>query len=299
MIDVCLLGTGGMMPLPDRFLTALYVRTNGEALLIDCGEGTQTAIRRAGLRFKCIKALLLTHYHADHVSGLPGLLLTLGNEDRTEPLHIYGPVGLRRVVSSLRVIVPELPYEIELHELDDSENEFDASGLIITSYPARHGGMPCLSYMMRLERSGKFDPVKARSLGIPVSLWSRLQSGESAGGYTPDDVLGPARRGLKLLYSTDTRPLEANVRLGADADLMILEGMFGEPEKDSRAVETNHETMQDACNTALRANARRLWLTHYSPANPHPEEFAETLNEIFPGTVISTDGQSIKLVFEE
>lgn len=297
MIDVCLLGTGGMMPLPDRFLTSLYVRTNGEALLIDCGEGTQTAIRKAGLRFKCIKALLITHYHADHISGLPGLLLTLGNEDRTEPLHIYGPVGLRRIVTSLRVIVPDLPYEIELHELDDNENTFKAAGLDVTSYPANHG-MPCLSYVMNLRRSGKFDPAKARDAGVPLELWSRLQNGESAGGFSPDDVLGPTRKGLKLLYSTDTRPLEANVQLGADADLMILEGMFGEPEKDARAVETHHQTMQDACITAKSAGAKQLWLTHYSPANPHPEEFSDILNEIFPNTVISIDGLFTTLTFE-
>lgn len=298
MIDVCLLGTGGMMPLPGRFLTSLYVRTNGEALLIDCGEGTQTAIRNAGMRFKCIKALLITHYHADHISGLPGLLLTLGNEARTEPLRIYGPPGLRRVVNSLRVIVPEIPYDIELYELDEAEAEFECAGLKVTSYPADHG-MPCLSYMLKLDRAGKFEPARAKALGIPVELWSRLQRGEFAGGYSPSDVLGPARNGLKILYSTDTRPLEANIRLGADADLMVLEGMFGEPEKDERAVVTHHSTMQDACKTAKAAGAKRLWLTHYSPATPHPEEFAEITNELYPGTVISTDGQMITLRFEE
>ncbi len=298
MIDVCLLGTGGMMPLPDRFLTALYVRTDGNALLIDCGEGTQTAIRKAGLRFKCISSLLITHYHADHCSGLPGLLLTLGNEERQEPLHIYGPSGLKRVVNALRVIVPELTYEIVCHELDAVETVFQAAGLEVTAYPADHG-MPCLSYMLMLNRSGKFDPAKARKAGIPLHLWSKLQAGQSAEGFSPDDVLGPARKGLKLLYSTDTRPLEASIRLGNEADLMILEGMFGDPEKEERAKTTHHQLMSDACETAKRANAKLLWLTHYSPANPHPEEYEEQMKEIFPNTVISVDGQFTTLRFCE
>ena len=297
MIDVCLLGTGGMMPLPDRFLTSLYVRTDGQVLLIDCGEGTQTAIRSAGLRFKPIRTLLLTHYHADHVSGLPGLLLTLGNEDRTEPLEIYGPAGLRRVIAAARVIVPELPYELNLHELEE-ESEFEGSGLSVTAFPADHG-MPCLSYALERKRPGKFDPIKAKARCVPLELWSRLQKGEAAEGFAPEDVLGPDRRGIRILYSTDTLPLERVKTLGFDADLMVLEGMFGDADKAQRAAFTRHSTMQQSALLAAQSNARQLWLTHYSPANPHPEEYEEEIRAIFPNTVICRDGHKTTLEFDE
>lgn len=298
MIDVTLLGTGGMMPLPGRFLTSLYVRTNGRAILIDCGEGTQTAIRTATLRFKCIDAICLTHYHADHVSGLPGLFLTLGNEGRTEPVHLYGPVGLTRVISAFLTIVGELPYDLILHELPHEDTEFDAANLTVTASPAEHG-MPCLYYRLSLSRPGKFDPEKARRSGVPLPLWGQLQKGLSVGGYSPSDVLGPSRRGLTLLYATDTRPVDRIALLGREADLMVLEGMFGEEEKLARAMETHHMTMQEAANLAKNANAKELWLTHYSPATPHPEEFEEAIREIFENTCAATDGMTTCLRFDE
>ena len=298
MIDVCLLGTGGMMPLPERFLTSLYLRTDGRALMIDCGEGTQTAVRMAGMRFKKVEALLITHFHADHISGLPGLLLTLGNEERDEPLHIYGPAGLKKVVSCLRVIVPELPYEIICHELPDEGGTFEAAGLNVTAFPADHG-MVCFGYCVTLPRPGKFDPEKAKRNGVPMKFWGKLQDGFSLEGYTPEDVLGEPRKGLKLLYCTDSRPVEDIVALGQGADLLILEGMFGGNEKDERARFTHHCTMNEAAALAARANAKRLWLTHFSPANPHPEEFEEEIKGIFENTVIPADGMTETLKFEE
>lgn len=299
MIDVCLLGTGGMMPLPDRALTSLYVRCNGKVVLIDCGEGTQTAIRRAGLRFKPIDAILLTHFHADHCSGLPGLLLTLGNEGRTESLHMYGPMGLERIVNSLSVIVGELPFEIHYHELKTGEEASFACGeLDILAFALDHG-MSCFGYRLDLKRPGLFDPVKAKIRGVPVPLWSRLQKGESLEGYVPEDVLGNPRRGLRLLYATDSRPVPRIAELAKDADLLILEGMFGETEKLERAKEARHMLMQEAAQIASAAKAKRLWLTHFSPANPEPESFLEELRVIFPGTVIGTDGMYIQLRFPE
>ena len=298
MMDVCLLGCGGMMPLPGRYLTSLYVRTDGRAVLIDCGEGTQSAMREAEKRFKPIESVLITHFHADHVSGLPGLFLTLGNEGRTEPLTVYGPAGLKRVISAFRVIVPELPYEIVCEELPPDGAEFETAGMSVRAFPADHG-MPCVGYALSLARAGRFDPARATAKGIPVRLWSRLQSGERAGGFEPSDVLGPSRRGLKILYATDTRPVPAILEYGADADLMVLEGMFGEAEKAERAVKTHHMTMREAASLASRARARRLWLTHFSPANPHPEEFLEEIQSVFPETTLGEAGLQTTLRFDE
>lgn len=299
MIDVCLLGTGGMMPLPGRALTSLYVRLGSRALLIDCGEGTQTAMRQASQRFKPIEAILITHYHADHVSGLPGLLLTLGNEGRTEPLHMYGPGGLEYTVNGLRTIVPELPFDIIYHEFDDKkEYAFECAGMKVDAFPADHG-MPCMGYHIALNRVGKFDPGKAKEKGIPVQLWGRLQAGESVDGFTPGDVLGAPRKGLNIVYSTDTRPVPAIEKYARDADLLILEGMFGEPDKQERAEVSRHMMMQEAAEIAKKTKAKKLWLTHYSPANPEPELFEEELKTIFPETAVCTDGTFTTLRFED
>ena len=158
MIDLCTLGTGGTMPLPDRALASLYVRVGGRAVLVDCGEGTQIGIQRLSWGIQCIDAILLTHYHADHCSGLPGMLLAITKAGRTAPLHIYGPIGLERVVAGLRVIAPSLSCPIVLHEIIDDYSTFAAIGLTITPFPLRHE-MPCIGYQFHLPRPALFDPI--------------------------------------------------------------------------------------------------------------------------------------------
>ena len=297
MLDVTLLGTGGMYPLPGRALTSLYLRYDGRAILIDCGEGTQIQIRKAGLRFKPIEAIFITHFHADHMAGLPGLLLTLGNEGRTEPLTMYGPKGLEETVNGLRAIFPELPFELQFREFGmEADSRVSVIGLDVDVFPADHG-IDCLGYCMNLNRPGKFDAKAAREKGIPQTLWGRLQKGESVDGFTPEDVLGPARKGIRVLYCTDTRPVQGIVTYGSNADLMILEGMFGDREKQARAEASHHMMMQEAARLAAEANAKQLWLTHYSPATPEPEQFAEELKAIFEPSVLAQDGQQISLQF--
>ena len=162
MLDVCLLGTAGMMPLPNRWLTSCLCRFNGVGLLIDCGEGTQVALRAAGFSPNPISIICLTHYHADHVSGLPGLLLSMGNSDRTEPVTIVGPKGLERVVNSLRVIAPELPFEIIFHEISSEDESFELMGYNIHAFKVNHNVL-CYGYSISIPRQGKFDVEKLKS----------------------------------------------------------------------------------------------------------------------------------------
>lgn len=302
MIDVCLLGTGGMMPLPQRALTSLLVRYNGSSILIDCGEGTQVAVKKCGWSFKPIDVICFTHFHADHISGLPGLLLTLGNAERTEPLLIVGPKRLEKVVNALRTIAPELPFPIEFRELQEAEETIEVHGLKITAFRVNHN-IICYGYKIELNRAGKFDIEKARVNRVPMPCWSPLQKQQTFDyegiTYTQDMVLGQERKGLKLTYCTDTRPTDAIVRHAEDSDLLICEGMYGEDGKEAKAREYKHMTMYEAAEIAKQAQVQELWLTHYSPSLVHPEQFESKVRKIFPNTVISRDGRICELKFEE
>lgn len=300
MLDVCLLGTGGMMPLPYRWLTSLMVRYNGSSLLIDCGEGTQIAIKEKGWSFKPIDVICFTHYHGDHISGLPGLLLTMGNADRTEPLTLIGPKGLERVVNALRVIAPELPFSIRCIEIREPEETFEMNGYRLKAFRVNHN-VPCYGYTMEVDRAGKFDVERAKAAEIPQKYWGILQRGETLEHegrvLTPDMVLGPARKGLKLTYCTDTRPTESIKNNAEEADLFICEGMYGEKDKQKKAREYKHMTFYEAAELARDAKVKELWLTHYSPSLTRPEEYMNDVREIFPEAVAAKDGRSMELVF--
>lgn len=302
MLDICLLGTGGMMPLPYRWLTSMMARYNGTGILIDCGEGTQIALKEKGWSPKPIDIICFTHYHADHISGLPGMLLTMGNAERTEPLLLIGPKGLTKVVGALRVIAPELPFEVNCMELTEAEQTIAFDGFRIETYRVNHNVL-CYGYNIVVERIGRFDVNRAMQLNIPKNYWNRLQKGEiietEEGTLTPDMVLGAPRKGLKVTYCTDTRPTESIVRAAAGADLFICEGMYGEPEKQQKAREYKHMTFYEAAQLAKKADVKELWLTHYSPSLTRPEEYMREVRNIFPNAVAAKDGRSVDLMFEE
>ncbi len=302
MLDVCLLGTGGMMPLPYRWLTSLMLRYNGQSILIDCGEGTQVAMKEKGWSPKPIDIICFTHYHADHISGLPGMLLTMGNAERTEPLLLIGPKGLTRVVSALRVIAPELPFEIECMEIEENEQTFEFDGFFIDAFKVQHN-VTCYGYSVRVPRSGKFSVEKAKENNIPMPYWSKLQKGEiiTEGDkvFTPDMVLGESRKGLKVTYCTDTRPVPSIAKNAEGADLFICEGMYGEEDKLSKAKEHKHMMFSEAATLAKEAGVKELWLTHYSPALTRADEFIPATREIFANTYPGKDGKSVDLLFEE
>ena len=297
MIEACLLGCGGVMPLPSRALTSLFLRYSGRAILIDCGEGTQTSLRKCEMKYSQIDVIMFTHLHADHISGIVGLLLTFGLEGRTEPLTVYGPVGVMAAVESMRIIARDLPFEIIYHELSGTVSEFDEIGLKITAFPVSHS-VPCLGYRIDLERAPKFDISKAKALGIPVKLWSYLQNGESIDGYDPCDVLGEQRRGISILYATDSRPTETIEALGGGVDLLILEGMYGDPELKEKAMAAGHMMTYEAAELGARLKPKQLWLTHYSPQMSEPEIYEEELKSIFRGTILGYDSLFRILRFE-
>lgn len=302
MLDVCLLGTGGMMPLPYRALTSLMVRYNGMNVLIDCGEGTQVSIKQQGWSVKPIDVICFTHFHADHISGLPGLLLTLGNAERREPVTMIGPKRLEKIVNALRMIAPELPFSIRFIELENDQESFEFNGMRINAYKVNHN-ITCYGYSLEIDRAGKFDVEKARQLQVPMPLWSRLQKGETirdeTGIYTPDMVLGEPRKGIKLTYCTDSRPTKAIVENAKGSDLFICEGMYGESEKEKKAKEYKHMTFYEAANMAKEAEVKELWLTHYSPSLVRPQEYEKQVREIFSNTVIPKDRRTTTLMFEE
>lgn len=302
MLDVCLLGTGGMMPLPKRWLTSLLTRLNGSSLLIDCGEGTQIAIRESELSVHSIDTICFTHYHGDHISGLPGLLLSMGNADRIEPVTLIGPKGLERVVNALRTIAPELPFSLEFIELSDSRQTIERNGYLITAFRVSHNVI-CYGYTLEVKRAGRFQPELAQENHVPLKAWNQLQKGNTVemdgNVYTPDMILGPVRKGIKLTYCTDTRPIQEIAEQAAGADLFICEGMYGEPGMEQKAAEHRHMTFYEAARLAQQARVTELWLTHYSPSMVRPELYLDTVREIFTNTNTCRDGKRVTLEFDK
>jgi ribonuclease Z len=293
MINVTMTGTGGMIPLPDRFLASCVIEYNGRKILIDCGEGTQVSLHKGKISISKIDVILLTHCHADHVTGLPGLLLTIGNSGRTEPLEIIGPRGCIPIINSLLVVCGYLPFEVRMSELHDSKPvEFEQIGLNITSIPLKHH-MNCVGYSFELKLKPHFNPEKAKKLNIPVHLWRNLHRGDSVSvmdkTITPDMVLGEERSPIKISYVTDTRPVDWINKIVRGSDLFICEGMYGDDEQQEKTSEKMHMIFSEAAKIALDSEVKELWLTHFSPAMSNPGEYIKFAKAIFPNTHIGID----------
>ena len=303
MLEFCTLGTGGTLPIPERALSSLYVRVNGRSLLIDCGEGTQVGIRRLGWGFRCLDGMLLTHYHGDHCTGIAGLLLSLEKAGKDEPFHIWGPRGLKRVVEGLCVIVPQLSFPVMLHELPAEGGDVEMIGLKIRAFPVDHGGIPCFGYRMALDRGAVFDPEKAKELNVPMKDWKRLQQGEAVHvglkRILPGDVTGAPRKGITLVFSTDTRPCETLEKNCADADLLILEGMYGTEDKMPQAQKNHHMLFREAAELARKTMPGGLLLTHFSTSLEDPEEYLPETRTIFERTWAAKDGETVVMRYPE
>lgn len=277
----------------DRALTALLIKHKGHSILVDCGEGTQVQLRRLGWGIKNIGTICLTHFHVDHIAGLPGVLSNIANSQREDPVLIIGPLGLKRIVESLMIIIPSLPYKVNYIEVENQvPRPINTAGLNIYTIPLQHRDI-CLGYSFEIQRPAKFDPEKAQKYGIPARDWARLQAGEQVDYngtlYTPSMVVGPPRKGIKVCYCTDTRPIEALVPFVQNADLLVCEGMYGNDDKLDKAKEKGHMLFSEAATLAKKALVKELWLTHFSPEMVEPHNFIDATKKIFKYITIGSD----------
>lgn len=317
MIDVCLLGCGGSMPMPNRSLSATLISYKGRKILIDCGEGTQVSMKMVAWGFKSIDIICITHTHGDHIIGLPGLLSTIGNSGRTEPLTIIGPEGITRVVNGLRVVAEYLPYEVNIieasskielslskegiHIVENSEHsKIHSSEIILSTLEVDHSA-PCNGYSFYFKRERKFNVEKAMENNIPKILWSKLQKQEEVTfegeTYTGDMVLGDERRGVKISLITDSRPMDSMVNFIAESDLFICEGTYGSDEDIDKAVKNKHMLFKESAKLAKKGGVKELILTHFSPVMGEPAQFIDNAKEVFENSIIGEDRMIRTLTF--
>ena len=303
MIDITLLGCGGSMPTPDRYLTSLLINYRGSKILVDCGEGTQVSMKILGCGFKAIDVICITHFHADHTAGIPGLLLTIANSQKTTPLTIIGPIGIKDIINGLMVLCPELPYDINIIECDGyNDNLFNINNICISSLSVDHRAN-CNAYSFYLKRSPRFNKDKAIENKVPQKLWSILQKENIVEYdgivYTPDMVLGEPRSGIKITYCTDSRPLNEIINFAHKSNVFICEGMYGDDSYIPKMIDKKHMVFSEAATMARKANVDELWLTHFSPAMNNPEDFLESTKTIFENTVIGKDRLTKTFIFDK
>jgi ribonuclease Z len=301
-LDLVFLGTAGSMPTAQRAPAALLVRRGGERLLFDCAEGTQRQLLKSSVGLVDLPEIFITHFHADHVLGLPGMFKTFALRGRDLPLDVYGPRGLVDLLASLKRVVGKLTYEVELHEVAPGD-VLERSGYRLATFGVRHGVNALGWSLIETSRPGRFDVAGADALGVPNGPErGALQRGEEvtlADGrmITPDQVLGPARTGRKIVITGDTAPSNEIVEAAWGADVLVTEATFSEEERE-RAEETNHQTAAQAAQTAQKAGVGLLALTHLSNRYFGPE-IAREARDIFQETVVPRDFDVVEVPFEE
>lgn len=308
MIDITLIGTAALFPLPERALTAVLLSLNGRTILFDAGEGTQAAARKAGVSIMKTDLIALTHYHGDHIFGMPGILQTMCSMGRTEPLYITGPEGLHEAMEPILKLGGWTSYEIVLLEMPKEGLNLAKlvkgwpEGSVLTAFQTEHR-VSSQGYCFTLNRKAKFMHEKAKALGVPYHMWGLLQKGQSVtvGETTvlPEQVMGETRKGIKFVYSGDTSSCDALISEARNADLLILEATYGENEQAQLAAEHGHMNFQQAAEAAKQANAKELWLTHYSQMIENPEMYKGNATQIFENTVCGKDGMKTTLQFEK
>jgi ribonuclease Z len=296
-LEAFILGCGGMMPLPYRHLTSVLLRREGELFLFDGGEGTQVSLRKLNLKWKKISAIFVSHTHADHVTGLPGILMLSSQVDRDDPLYIFGPPRIAEYIeSSRKVLDMYINYEIIVKEITEPGVIYEGEDFRVRAFPLRHT-KPCVGYTLEEDgRPGMFHPEKAEELGVPRGpLWSKLQAGEkvlSSDGkeISPEDVLGTPRSGRKFSYVTDSLAFPEIANEVMNSDLFVCEGMF-EHELLEDAIEKKHMTAVQAALLAKDAMVKKLGLIHYSPryTDYNLKQMLKEAQEVFPETVLTKD----------
>lgn len=296
-LEAFILGCGGMMPLPYRHLTSVLLRRDGDLFLFDCGEGTQVSLKRLNLKWKKIDAIFISHTHADHVTGLPGIMMLNAQVDRTEPLYIYGPPKIAEYVeTSRKVLDMYINYPVIVKEITAPCIVHEGEDFAVRAFPLQHT-KTCVGYTLEeKDRPGEFNPEKARELNVPIGpLWGKLQKGESVQSatgktVTPEDVMGEKRHGRKFSFVTDTMYLPSIAREVQNSDLLICEGMFADDCED-QAREKKHMTSRQAATIAKDSQAKRMALIHYSPRynDKNLELLLEQAKEVYPNAQLSKD----------
>jgi ribonuclease Z len=304
MLALTFLGTSAARPTVERNVSGIALVREGETLLFDCGEGTQRQMMRFGVSF-ALRDIFFTHFHADHFLGVIGLMRTLGLQGREEPMRLWGPKGAKQVLKvALTLGVERVPFDVAIEEVKPGQ-VLPRDGYALHVFATKHGGGSVGYALVENERYGKFDPEKARALGVPEGpLWGKLQRGEAielADGrqLTADSVVGPKRPGRKVVLTGDTRPVATVVDAAQGADLLVHEATFGEEDKE-RAVETNHSTAREAAQVALAAKVRRLVLNHLSARySISADELVSEAREVFPEVVAAKDGMTVEVPFSD
>lgn len=316
MITLTLLGTGGGMPMPERFLSSAVLHFKGRKIIIDCGEGTQVSMRKCKTGFKSIDLICITHLHGDHIYGLPGLLTTMGNSERRDPVTIIGCNGIANVIEGMMRGVPYLPFEIKIIEnpnkplylslvtgrlIVEEDKEQTHSEMIIQTMELDHSS-PCLGYRFDIKRRPKFNSNKAILNQVPKVIWSQLQRGDrvlqDSKIYEPAMVLGEERKGIRISYITDTRPIESIPDFIRESSLCICEGTYGDDEDLQKAIINKHMTFREAASIAKEGDVQELLLTHFGTGLIEPEEYIQNAKEVFKETKLGYDGFVQSISFE-